>query len=57
MQSDDELQETLKPDVPRPRGKKLSPEEALREALDTYGDSSAFPSRGDQEDEHRGAEE
>jgi hypothetical protein len=58
VQRDDaELEETLKPDIPRSAGKKLSPEEALREARDTYGDSSAFPNREDQEDAHHGAEE
>jgi hypothetical protein len=58
MQRDDkldELDETLKPDIPRPHEKRLRPEEALREARDTYGDDSASPNREDQEDMHHGA--
>jgi hypothetical protein len=54
---DDELDETLKPDIPKPRDRKLDPDEALREARDTYGDDSAQPNREDQEDMHHGAEE
>ncbi|MBV8118273.1 MAG: hypothetical protein JOY69_00775 [Candidatus Eremiobacteraeota bacterium] len=57
QRDDDELEETLKPDVPRPKDVQLRPEDALREARDTYGDSSASPNREDQEDMHRGAEE
>ena len=53
----EELDETLKPDIPRPQGKKLPPDEALREALATYGDDSVSPNREDQEDMHHGAEE
>lgn len=56
MHPDDEMDETLKPDIPRPAGKPLSPREALREALDTYGDSSQSPNREDQEDEHGGSQ-
>jgi len=52
--NDDEMEETLKPDIPKPKGKPLSPADALREARDTYGDSSASPNREDQEDMHRG---
>ncbi len=51
----DELDETLKPDIPRPHHKPLPPGEALREARDTYGDDSASPNREDQEDMHHGA--
>ncbi|MBV8195608.1 MAG: hypothetical protein JOY80_08780 [Candidatus Dormibacteraeota bacterium] len=57
QRNDDGLEETLKPDIPHPTGRKLSPEEALREARDTYGDSSTSPNREDQEDMHRGAED
>jgi hypothetical protein len=53
---DPELDETLKPDLPREDGT-LSPAQAIREERDTYGDSSTFPNREDQEDEHAGAED
>jgi hypothetical protein len=53
---DPELDETLKPDLPR-SSDPLSPAEAIREQRDTYGESSAFPNEGDQEDEHAGAED
>ena len=53
----DELDETLKPDIPRPERKPLSPDQALREARDTYGDDSVSPNREDQEDMHHGASE
>jgi hypothetical protein len=56
-QNGDELDETLKPDIPRQRDRKLDPAEALREARDTYGDDSTQPNREDQEDMHHGAEE
>lgn len=52
--NDGEMEETLKPDIPKPAGKPLSAADALREARDTYGDSSASPNREDQEDMHRG---
>jgi hypothetical protein len=52
---DPELDETLKPDLPR-SSDPLSPSEAIREQRDTYGDDSTFPNREDQEDEHAGAE-
>jgi hypothetical protein len=53
---DPELDETLKPDVPRTSSDPLSPAEAIREQRETYGDSSAFPNEQDQEDMHSGAE-
>lgn len=51
-----EMDETLKPDLPRV-GKPLTPAEAIREERDTYGESSEYPNREDQEDEHAGAED
>lgn len=51
----DELDETLKPDIPRPPEKRLPPDEALREARETYGDDSFSPNREDQEDMHHGS--
>jgi hypothetical protein len=51
-----EMDETIKPDLPR-GDKPLSSAEAIREQLDTYGDSSESPNRQDQEDEHAGAED
>jgi hypothetical protein len=53
---DPELDETLKPDLPRPSDP-LSPAQAIREQRDTYGENSTFPNREDQEDEHAGAED
>jgi hypothetical protein len=50
------MDETIKPDLPR-SGETLSPAEAIREQLDTYGDSSESPNRQDQQDEHAGAED
>jgi hypothetical protein len=52
---DPELDETLKPDLPR-SSDPLSPSEAIREQRDTYGEDSTFPNREDQEDEHAGAD-
>lgn len=51
----DELDETLKPDIPRPHRKPLPPDQALREARDTYGDDSYSPNREDAEDMHHGS--
>ena len=54
--SDDELDETMKPDLPRPHDTPLRPGEAMREERDTYGDDSTSPNREDQEDMHHGSD-
>ena len=46
--------EDIKPDIIEYGDKeKLSPAEAVRRELETYGDSSAFPNREDSEDAHQ----
>ncbi|HTU82759.1 MAG TPA: hypothetical protein VMF61_11555 [Candidatus Acidoferrales bacterium] len=47
--------EDLKPDILEGERSPLSPAEAMRRELETYGEDSTFPNREDQEDEHAGA--
>lgn len=51
MHEDDE---TIAPDVAPRRDLPLDPADAVKREREKYGDSSANPNRGDQEDVHRG---